>query len=171
MTTNPMSTRASGSAGFTLIELLVVIVITGILSVLVLPSLFAWTTRAQTAEALTVMGAVRKSQAILWTESATYVSAGAVAEGSQPQVESGNSQGIVQEDACSGAGLDGLAKLETTSVQMCRRWKIATRPTADSSQIRAAVEGREDTPAKRLGVYFDGTLTSKTLTADLDTSR
>ncbi|MBD2103153.1 type IV pilin protein [Leptolyngbya sp. FACHB-261] len=163
-----MYTHRERSAGFTLIELLVVILITGILGALVLPTLLGQVTRARTAEALTIMGAVRKGQEIHWTENSTYIAAGGVLANGETQVEDGNSQGIVLQDGCSQTG---LSRLETGPRAMCERWKIATHPTADPTKLKIAIEGRAGMPTEFLGVYFDGGLTSSDLYIDRNPNR
>ncbi len=171
---NPETRLSSGATGaeLTVIELLLIVIIAGLLGLMILPNWLGRASRAQTAEALTVLDRLRQGQDLHWADHQTYLAAGQVAEGSSSAwVESGNSQGIVHKDACGSGEWGRFAQRVAVPSQMCERWKIATHAAADPAQLQVAVEGRPSTPSQHIGVHYDSSLRRKPIAIDRDLTR
>ncbi len=77
-----MKMRNKFFGGFTLLELVIVIVIIGILSTIAMPLYFKAIERARVAEAMTVLGMLRKSQINYYSEKGNFITTGSFIEGS-----------------------------------------------------------------------------------------
>ena len=67
--------KRKNQKGFTLVELLIVIIILGILASIVVPRMVAQTTQANTAEAVNMLGAIRRSALALQDSTAAAATA------------------------------------------------------------------------------------------------
>jgi len=156
--------RTVPSQGFTLLELLVVMVIVGILSAVAIPSLLNQVRRARITEAFTFMNGVIKGQYIRELDEGEYLQVNDVQNGNQfNRVADGDSVGIVPANAAGD--LETLISELDVEVDPTfdQRWNFGTRATfTNPPRIKLAVVGRDDNNrTRRLGIYFDGVVSSE----------